>query len=615
MREFRGLRWACLCALVILLGPAAAIAPAAGRPFIPPVEAELIRGYEPAAHRYGPGHRGIDYSVPVGTPVRASAEGEVSFAGSVGHGLYVTIQHAGGIATTYSFLSEVLVSRGEQVGQGRVIGLSGEGHSDGPDALHFGAKLNGEYIDPMLLLGYFDDVTDLINLSQISHPTARGPPDPAFAAPGTVQSSRGPFGHAGAEGPDAPVHFLPAAADEPATSASTGRQASATDQHHVDSPWIRNLHPEASPATSPPNPGATAESTVPHRIHDWWAGLDQEWRDRFLEQRPDRWGRTAGVFSRDRDRANRMILERELEAIEEYMASPEGRAEIRAKHRSNHFNPMAWMSEFDSESRPERIHRTIRELQALRRSMPRNPRNRLQPDDVYLLDFDLEFANGEGTAVVALGDPQTADHIAVMVPGINNAPGTIRRPLDGMAALRSTVYDQIGRDVGDRTSTLVWMGYDSPNGLQDAVNQGEAREGFRGLVRFVNHLRQHHQASPESPEVTVVGHSYGVTVAGKAGRAGLDAERMALLGGAGVGSWFARARHFPQKIWAATADSDPIRIVSWAALGTDATDPRFGANPLPLGPENRGHGKYLDFDTEGLLNLARLIVGRIEEIE
>jgi len=96
----------------------------------------------------------------------ASGAGTVSFAGPVAaDGLFITIQHVGGISTTYSYLSQVDVSRGEQVAQGQVIGASGRGHPGEAPGLHFGAKLNGEYIDPRLLLGDFDDITELLQLT------------------------------------------------------------------------------------------------------------------------------------------------------------------------------------------------------------------------------------------------------------------------------------------------------------------------------------------------------------------------------------------------------------------------------------------------------------------
>lgn len=164
------LRWACVCAaLLLFLGPATGAALAAGKPFSAPVNAEVTRKFEAPSHKFGPGHRGIDYGVPSGTTVRASGEGSVTFAGQVADdGLFVTIEHLGGISTTYSYLSQIDVSRGDRVTQGQAIARSGEGHRGGPPALHFGAKKNGDYVDPEILLGGLDDVSKLLELTPIN---------------------------------------------------------------------------------------------------------------------------------------------------------------------------------------------------------------------------------------------------------------------------------------------------------------------------------------------------------------------------------------------------------------------------------------------------------------
>ncbi len=163
------LRGACVSlALLLFVGPFAGTARAAGKPFIAPVNAEVTRGFEPPSHRFGPGHRGIDYGVPSGTTVRASGNGTVKFAGQVADdGLFVTVEHAGGIETTYSFLSHIEVSKGDSVTQGQAIGRSGDGHAGGAPSLHFGAKKNGDYIDPEILLKGFDDITDILTLTPV----------------------------------------------------------------------------------------------------------------------------------------------------------------------------------------------------------------------------------------------------------------------------------------------------------------------------------------------------------------------------------------------------------------------------------------------------------------
>lgn len=87
------------------------------------------------------GYNGVDIGTHIGTTIYAAAAGQVIIAKSsgynTGYGKYIVISHYNGTQTVYGHLSEVLVSPGQLVGQGEVIGLSGNtGKSTGPH-LHF----------------------------------------------------------------------------------------------------------------------------------------------------------------------------------------------------------------------------------------------------------------------------------------------------------------------------------------------------------------------------------------------------------------------------------------------------------------------------------------------
>jgi len=112
--------------------------------FVPPVDAPVSDPYRPPTNPYGPGNRGIEYATDAGTDVRASGSGVVAFAGVIAHERYVSIDHEGGIRTTYSYLATIDVVAGQTVGQGEIVGISGT-------RLHFGARRFGAYIDPASL--------------------------------------------------------------------------------------------------------------------------------------------------------------------------------------------------------------------------------------------------------------------------------------------------------------------------------------------------------------------------------------------------------------------------------------------------------------------------------
>jgi murein DD-endopeptidase MepM/ murein hydrolase activator NlpD len=141
--------------------------PAAGT-YAWPVEGPVIRGFDPPAQPYGAGHRGIDIGADPGAPVWAAQEGIVAFAGPIAGNLFVSVDHADGVRTTYSWLSSVAVRRGEAVLRGQILGTTGGGHPGmEPPHLHFGARLGDTYIDPMTLLEA-RSVVGLIHLAPLS---------------------------------------------------------------------------------------------------------------------------------------------------------------------------------------------------------------------------------------------------------------------------------------------------------------------------------------------------------------------------------------------------------------------------------------------------------------
>jgi murein DD-endopeptidase MepM/ murein hydrolase activator NlpD len=136
-----------LVALVVATALVGVVAPAAAQTarFVPPVDAPISDPYRPPSTPYGPGNRGIEYSTQPGVEVRASGSGVVAFAGIIAHEHYVSIDHEGGIRTTYSYLASIEVAAGQRVAQGDVVGTAGV------RLLHFGARRFGRYIDPASL--------------------------------------------------------------------------------------------------------------------------------------------------------------------------------------------------------------------------------------------------------------------------------------------------------------------------------------------------------------------------------------------------------------------------------------------------------------------------------
>jgi murein DD-endopeptidase MepM/ murein hydrolase activator NlpD len=98
-------------------------------------------------------HAGIDFREETGAPIRATAAGRVDQAGwTGGYGNMVEIDHGGGLATRYGHMSEILVSRGDLVEVGQILGRVGStGRSTGPH-LHYETRVRGEAVDPQRFL-------------------------------------------------------------------------------------------------------------------------------------------------------------------------------------------------------------------------------------------------------------------------------------------------------------------------------------------------------------------------------------------------------------------------------------------------------------------------------
>lgn len=178
-------------ALLLLLVTTLALAdappaPAAGL-WTWPVVGPILQAFDPPANPYGSGHRGLDVGTEVGTAIVAPAAGVVSFAGKVGGQLFLTIAHGDALQSTASWLTDVVVHKGDVVAEGQVVAHTGWGHGASPlPHLHFSVRLDGAYVDPLEYLTPMD-VSSLIRLAPIGAVAARAPAAPTLGgAPGPL---------------------------------------------------------------------------------------------------------------------------------------------------------------------------------------------------------------------------------------------------------------------------------------------------------------------------------------------------------------------------------------------------------------------------------------------
>lgn len=120
-----------------------------GWPVDPP---RLVRTFVAPETRYSAGHRGVDIAAVIDAEVVAPADGTVHFVGQVAGRPVVSLRHAGGFVSSIEPVASSL-SAGDSVSRSQPIGTvwHGEFHCASP-CVHFGVRLLGEYVSPLLLL-------------------------------------------------------------------------------------------------------------------------------------------------------------------------------------------------------------------------------------------------------------------------------------------------------------------------------------------------------------------------------------------------------------------------------------------------------------------------------
>lgn len=114
----------------------------------------VTRAFDPPDRNWLPGHRGVDLTAAPGQTVRSAGDGIVVFAGTVAGKPVVSVDHPGGLRTTYEPVVAA-VEAGRRVGRGDPIGTAEAGHEGCASAacLHWGLRRDrDDYLDPLPLV-------------------------------------------------------------------------------------------------------------------------------------------------------------------------------------------------------------------------------------------------------------------------------------------------------------------------------------------------------------------------------------------------------------------------------------------------------------------------------
>jgi uncharacterized protein YukE len=282
-----------------------------------------------------------------------------------------------------------------------------------------------------------------------------------------------------------------------------------------------------------PAPGSPAEA-----VNEWWKSLSRREKQALVDAHPAALGNMNGIPAEVRDGVNRAVMNDDL-----------------------------------TRGDPARFSNAVRTRKSLDGNRP-----------LLLWAYDPLAFRGQGKAVIAIGNPDTATDTAVVVPGTGSSVAQGWMVGDSVGHL----YDQLVLANPDaRPAVLAWMGYDAPDSPLDPRVGAPmlAREGGRLLAADVNGLAATHRAGVRS-HVTVIGHSYGsTTVADAFAGSGAGADDVVLIGSPGTD--FARGAgdfHLAAggHVYVGAASSDPV---SWLGQGGPIADIVNGRLHFPLGLE------------------------------
>ncbi|MEU2676308.1 alpha/beta hydrolase [Streptomyces sp. NPDC007107] len=376
--------------------------------------------------------------------------------------------------------------------------------------------------------------------------------------------------------------------------------------------------------------GGPPEGATPQQNAEWWKGLTPEEREAYLSTRPELIGGLDGLPAEARDEANRIVLaEKKAEYGIRLDALPEPPADewtwINAGGRASRVHTDAWM-DWDRKYGDEYRHlsASLAGMEAIEARFADTGKEGLP--EAYLLGFSPE---GNGRAIIANGNPDTARHQAVYVPGTTSNLGGAGGDINRMTEL----WRQTSSEAPDvSVSTITWLGYDAPqNIVTDSPFEHYAYDGAPAYRQFMDGLDTSH-SGPGQPHRTAIGHSYGTTLIGAAAETGdLRADDVILAGSPGVKVGSAEEMDVPEgHVWNEEADGDAVpEIGRWGHGGSQwklgggtfllPSDEEFGANQMNTraegsGPDattgSEGHSEYWKRGSTALKNQALVVIGR-----
>ena len=375
---------------------------------------------------------------------------------------------------------------------------------------------------------------------------------------------------------------------------SLSQKVSALDAGTYDN----NVHYSASKKVRPslPPPGAS-----PQEVASWWSSLSDDDKQWMIEQHPDVIGNLEGVDYTSRNQANRIMLPRlQKQAKEELDA-------FVAK-----MNPHMSGPEFEEFMR---LSARVKALDEIDKTLKRDS------DGVPRFLMQLDASGPNILAAVSQNNPDDADHIGVIVPGMTTSVAGSIQEYDGHAKVMREAAEKAAGP-GQKVAMVEFFGYDAPPGVLEASNTDMAQAGAKKLSGFLTGIDAAREHGAGDAHITVAAHSYGSTTAGIAATLVGDGviDDLVQFGSPGSGVQDVAEFHVPEGHTYVSAAPYLEDVVQ--GLGPDDS---FGKNPtkMPgykhlsgktvptsLMPLFDKHSSYFRKDTQANRDIASVIGGK-----
>jgi Alpha/beta hydrolase len=359
----------------------------------------------------------------------------------------------------------------------------------------------------------------------------------------------------------------------------------------------------------------------PAVVRLWWQGLTPTQQDQAIHDFPNLVGWLDGVPATDRNTANRLRLQRDAADLQQ-----------RAEEIRRQITDLDWSGDppLDVMSREQQLLEDQAEVNAERRRLGKVEATLAGLGDKgFLLGYDPA---GDGKAVVAVGNPDTAAHTAVWVPGLNTELDDIKGNTSRVEHIQEAA-DLLTPETND-VAAVMWLGYDAPETDLSVLTHGRSEQGGKALDSFVDGLNVTHDGGQQ--HVTAIGHSYGSTVVAEAALRGngLAVDEIVVAGSPGMHTDHAADLNIdPRHVWSGSAPGDPVsdpyghhgKYVGYVPIaggwlnsaedgihGISPHQPEFGANRFHV--DATGHSDYWKEGSESLTNQAYVVVGAYDEV-